>query len=44
MIGPESEISYCMAVSNSCHPPFELEATWDDDSGQQGRYGTTLTF
>lgn len=44
MIGPESEISYCMAVSFSCSPPFEFEATWDDDSGQQGRYGTTLTF
>jgi hypothetical protein len=43
-IGPESEISYCMAVSFSCHPPFEFEVTWDDDSGQQGRYGTTLTF
>jgi hypothetical protein len=43
-IGPESEISYCMAICSGCTPPFELEATWDDDSGQQGRYGTTLTF
>lgn len=43
-IGPESEISYCMATHMQCAPPFELEATWDDDSGQQGRYGTTLTF
>jgi len=44
MIGPESEISYCMAICSGCCPPFDLEATWDDDSGQQGRYGTTLTF
>ena len=44
LIGPESEVSYCMAICSGCHPPFELEATWDDDSGQQGRYGTTLTF
>jgi len=43
-IGPESDVSYCMAISSGCHPPFEFEATWDDDSGQQGRYGTTLTF
>jgi hypothetical protein len=43
-IGPESEISYYMAICRGCTPPFELEATWDDDSGQQGRYGTTLTF
>ena len=43
-IGPESEISYCMAICIGRTPPFELEATWDDDSGQQGRYGTTLTF
>ncbi|HOD82971.1 MAG TPA: hypothetical protein PKG77_16245 [Phycisphaerae bacterium] len=43
-IGPDSDVSYCMAISSGCHPPFELEATWDDDSGQQGTYGTTLTF
>ena len=43
-IGPESEISYCMAICRGSSPPFELEATWDDDSGQQGSYGTTLTF
>jgi len=45
IIGPESKVSYLMAItSSSSHPPFEFEATWDDDSGQQGRYGTTLTF
>ena len=44
IIGPESEVSYCMAITMGRHPPFEFQATWDDDSGQQGRYGTTLTF
>ena len=44
LIGPESEISYCMEISFDCQPPFEFEVTWDDDSGQQGRYNTTLTF
>jgi len=43
-IGPESEVSYCTAISSGCTPPFEFQATWDDDSGHQGRYGTTLTF
>lgn len=43
-IGPGSDVSYCMAISRGCHPPFEFEATWDDDSGQRGTYGTTLTF
>lgn len=44
MIGPDSEVSCAMGLTRGCRPPFELEATWDDDSGQQGRYGTTLTF
>jgi hypothetical protein len=44
VIGPNSEISYIMALHMSCHPPFKLAATWDDESGVQGRYATTLTF
>lgn len=43
IIGPESEISYAIAIDRACHPPFALEMTWDDDSGQQGKYSTTLT-
>ncbi len=42
LIGPKSYIPYIMAFSTECHPPFKLEATWDDDSSQQGRYETTL--
>ena len=44
LIGPESSISYCISVSHGCAPPFELVATWGDDSGQQGQYSTTVTF
>lgn len=43
LIGPESEISCPVAFTQACHPPFALELTWDDDSGQQGKYSTTLT-
>lgn len=44
IIGPGAEASYYMSLNRSCHPPFELDAMWDDDSGQQGRFSTTLTF
>lgn len=44
LIGPGSEISYLMAISFDCHPPFELSITWDDESGETGKYGTSLTF
>ena len=43
LIGSNSHISYIMALSTECGPPFELEATWDDDSGQPRQYETTLT-
>jgi len=44
LIGPGSEISYLMAISFDCHPPFELSITWDDESGDTGKYSTSLTF
>ncbi len=44
LIGPASEISYIMAVTLSCSPPFEFKVTWEDDSGEPGEYITTLTF
>ncbi len=42
LIGPESAISYHIALHSSCRPPFALAGTWDDDSGQRGHYETTL--
>lgn len=44
LIGPRSEVSCVLGLTRGCRPPFEFEATWDDDSGRQGRFSTTLTF
>jgi hypothetical protein len=43
LIGPDSEVSYLLAWSRKTNPPYELEITWDDDSGNQRLYRTTLT-
>jgi len=43
-IGPDSEISYITGLSSGCSPPFEFKVTWEDDSGEPGKYETTLTF
>jgi hypothetical protein len=42
-IGPNSEISYLMALNFQTHPPFDLQITWTDASGEPGSYGTTLS-
>ena len=44
LIGPESMVSYCIGISFDSIPPFEFSATWDDDSGFQGTYNSTLTL
>jgi hypothetical protein len=44
LIGPRSEVSCVLGLTRGCRPPFEFQATWDDDSGQQGRFSTTLTL
>lgn len=44
LIGPQSEVSFLTAVTMDCDPPFEFEVTWDDDSGEQGLFATTLTL
>jgi len=33
-----------LALTLGCAPPFEMEISWDDDSGEAGHYQTTLTF
>jgi hypothetical protein len=43
-IGPHSSATKLLALTTGCAPPFELEIYWDDDSGEKGRYQTTLTF
>lgn len=44
VIGPSSEISCMLMVHRGCMPPFDIELTWNDDSGQQRSYKSTLTF
>lgn len=44
ILGPESQISFLMVSTFDSPTNYALEATWDDDSGQQGKYSTTLTY
>ena len=46
IIGPHSGISYIMCITKDpgTSPPFEFKVAWEDDSGEPGKYETTLTF
>ncbi len=44
LIGPGSKISYIASITFECSPPFEFKVTWEDDSGEPGKYETTLTI
>ncbi len=44
LIGPGAEVSCLLGISHDCAPPFEVEVRWDDDSGKDRLYRTTLTF
>jgi len=43
-VGPRSQIQYVIAVTMGNTPPWELEITWTDDSGEESSYRTTLTL
>jgi len=43
-IGPHSNATRLLALTLKCAPPFDFEASWEDDSGEPGYYRTTLTF
>ncbi len=43
-VGPSSFFQYLLALSTQTAPPFELVITWEDDSGEPGKYSTTLTL
>ena len=43
-VGPNSHIQYLLALSAGNFPPFNIEITWEDDSGEPGKYHTTLTI
>lgn len=45
LIGPESQVSCPMVFAiGTPLPPFEIEITWEDDSGHPGLYKGMLTF
>lgn len=43
-VGARAEVSCLLAIYQQCAPPFECEIRWDDDSGTDRSYRTTLTF
>lgn len=43
-IGAGAEVSYLLGISHQCAPPFQCEVLWDDDSGSDRSYRTTLTW
>jgi hypothetical protein len=44
LVGAGGEVSCLLAISMQCAPPFECEVRWDDDSGPEHVYRTTLTW
>lgn len=44
MVGAKSEVSCILAISMESAPPFKIEVKWEDDSGNDREYRTTLTF
>lgn len=43
-VGPGGQISCLLALSVDCMPPFKIQILWDDDSGTDRSYVTTLTL
>jgi hypothetical protein len=43
-IGPMSEVSCILGLCFDCGPPFDIQVTWEDDSGEPRSYRSTLTF
>ncbi|MBP7068544.1 MAG: hypothetical protein KBB04_09765 [Methanothrix sp.] len=43
-VGPFSSFHYLMALTMGMDPFFEITISWVDDSGEAGRYNTTLTY
>lgn len=42
-VGPRSSVQYLVAMTYTTYPPWDLEITWTDDSGEPGLYRTTIT-
>lgn len=44
VVGANAEVSCLLAITQGNAPPFDIEIKWDDDSGNDKEYRTTLTF
>ncbi len=44
VVGAKSETSCLLGIHMGNGPPFNIEVKWDDDSGNDKKYRTTLTF
>ena len=43
-IGPASPVRFRLFTADQLKVPHEISITWEDDSGEPGKYGTTLTL
>ena len=44
-VGPNSDFRYLLVLSSMRgRPPSSIEISWEDDSGELGKYNTTLTL
>lgn len=43
-VGPNTDFRYLLVLSTQGRPPSNIEITWEDDSGEPGKYSTTLTL
>lgn len=42
-VGPRSYVQYMVALTHANFPPWDIEVTWSDDSGEPGFYKSTIT-
>jgi hypothetical protein len=42
-VGPKSSFRYKLFTADQLRPPSEIEISWEDDSGEPGKYKTSLT-
>jgi len=43
-IGPASSVRFRLFTADQLKPPHKITMTWEDDSGEPGKYSTTLTL
>lgn len=44
LVGPNAEVSCFLRITLGCQPPFQAAVHWDDNSGIDRSYRTTLTL